>query len=258
MLDGIYVLRMTEEENTEKPIEPNAGESAGSEEKADNNKMESEKAEEVPESANDDETEEDVVEAVVENNPVDSRKDDKNSLYEEIEIPEGVSASINEDVLTISKDRNEIKRVLVSLIDVEVKGNKIVVSATRNRKIEKKLFGTFKAHIRNMIKGLTEGFEYKLRVSNVHFPMNVSYDGNKNLFTIKNFLGEKKDRIINGIPGVDVKVNGDGVVVTGYDIEKTGQVATNIEKGAKVVGKDRRVFQDGIHMIAKPGRVYLE
>jgi large subunit ribosomal protein L6 len=88
--------------------------------------------------------------------------------------------------------------------------------------------------------------------------MNVSYDGNKNLFTIKNFLGEKKDRIINGIPGVDVKVNGEDVVVTGYDIEKTGQVATNIEKGAKVRNKDRRIYQDGIFIIQTPGRVYLE
>ena len=88
--------------------------------------------------------------------------------------------------------------------------------------------------------------------------MNVSYDAGKNLFTIKNFLGEKKDRIINGIEGVDVKIDGEDVIVSGYDIEKTGQVATNIEKGAKVRNKDRRVYQDGIFIIQKPGRVYLE
>ncbi len=212
--------------------------------------MEENKVEDItPEDAEDSKTEEDV-----EGKP----QGDKNDLYEEIEIPEGVTANISDDVLTMSKEGKEIKRVLVSLIDIKIQDNKIIISAFRNRKIEKKLFGTFKAHIRNMIKGLTEGFEYKLRVSNVHFPMNVSYDGNKNLFTIKNFLGEKKDRIINGIPGVDVKVNGEDVVVTGYDIEKTGQVATNIEKGAKVRNKDRRIYQDGIFIIQKPGRVYLE
>ena len=27
-----------------------------------------------------------------------------------------------------------------------------------------------------MIKGLTEGFKYKLQIANVHFPMNVSHD----------------------------------------------------------------------------------
>ena len=224
-------------------------------------KMESSKSpveESTPEDVDNTKTEMDVVEETVENNPVNSNKDDKDSLYEEIEIPEGVSAEIVDDVLTVKKDDKEIKRKLVSLLDIEVKGNKVVISAERNRKLERKLFGTFKAHINNMIKGLTEGFEYKLRVSNVHFPMNVSYDAGKNLFTIKNFLGEKKDRIINGIEDVDVKIDGEDVIVSGYDIEKTGQVATNIEKGAKVRNKDRRVYQDGIFIIQKPGRVYLE
>ncbi len=217
-----------------------------------------EKQEEVPESTNEEETVEEVIEEVVENNPANSRKDDKDSLYEEIELPEGVSASVEDGVLTVKKNDKEIKRKLVSLLDVAVQGNKVVISAERNRKIERKLFGTFKAHVKNMVKGLTEGFEYKLRVSNVHFPMNVSFDGNSNKFTIKNFLGEKKDRIIDTIPGVDVKVNGEDVVITSHDIEKAGQVATNIEKGAKVRGKDRRIYQDGIFIIQKPGRVYLE
>ena len=211
--------------------------------------------ESTPEDVDNTKTEMDVVEESVENNPVNSNKD---SLYEEIEIPEGLSAEIVDDVLTIKKDDKVIKRKLVSLLDIEVKGNKVLINAERNRKLERKLFGTFKAHINNMIKGLTEGFEYKLRVSNVHFPMNVSFDSNSNKFTIKNFLGEKKDRIINGIDGVDVKIDGEDVIVSGYDIEKTGQVATNIEKGAKVRNKDRRVYQDGIFIIQKPGRVYLE
>lgn len=231
-------------------------------------KMEENKVEEVPESSNEDETVEDVVEEVVET-PGSASEDaeghkpaaesrDKDNLYQEIELPEGITAEVVDDVLTVKKDDKEIKRKLVSLIDIEVKGNKIIISAVRSRKIETKLFGTFKAHVNNMIKGLTEGFEYKLRVSNVHFPMNVSYDGNANRFTIKNFLGEKKDRIINTIPGVDVKVDGETVIVTGYDIEKTGQVATNIEKGAKVKGKDRRIYQDGVFIIQKPGRIYLD
>lgn len=225
------------------------------------NKRVEEKMEEVSESSNPEETTEDVVEEVVADAEslkptADSR--DKNNLYEEIELPEGITANVEDDVLIMKKDDKEIKRVLVSLINIVVKGNKIIVSADRSRKIETKLFGTFKAHVRNMIKGLTEGFEYKLRVSNVHFPMNVSFDANKNLFTIKNFLGEKKDRLINTVPGVDVKINGEDVIVSGYDIEKTGQVATNIEKGAKVRGKDRRIYQDGIFIIQKPGRVYLD
>ena len=186
-----------------------------------------------------------------------TKKKDKNNLYEEIDFPEGITANVDDDVLIVKKDDKELKRKLGALIDVKIEGNKIVVSAKRSRKTEKKLFGTFKAHIKNMIKGLGEGFNYKLKIANVHFPMNVSYDDNKKELTVKNFLGEKKDRVIKLLEGVNVKVDNEEILIDSYDIERAGQVATKIEKGTRVRNKDRRVFQDGIFIIEKPGRVYL-
>ena len=113
------------------------------------------------------------------------------------------------------------------------------------------------AHIKNMIKGLTEGFKYKLQIANVHFPMNVSHDKENNELIIKNFLGEKQDRIVKLIPGVEIKVDKETIEIESFDIEKAGQCAANIEKGAKVRNKDRRIFQDGIFIIEKPGRSFL-
>ena len=84
------------------------------------------KINEVPESTNEDETMEEIIEDIVKQKPAGSR--DKNNLYEEIEIPEGINASIDNDVLTVSKDGKEIKRVLVSLIDVKIKDNKNMFS----------------------------------------------------------------------------------------------------------------------------------
>ncbi|MFH1359056.1 MAG: 50S ribosomal protein L6 [archaeon] len=184
-------------------------------------------------------------------------KTNKNRLYEEIEIPEGIIASIEDDILIIKKEDKELKRKLISLLDIKVEGNKVLLSAKRPRKIERKLFGTFKAHINNMIKGLTEGFTYNLTIANVHFPMNVSFDKGNNEIVVKNFLGEKKDRRIKLLEGVDVKVDKDTIEIKSYDIEKAGDSATRIEKGTKVRNKDRRIYQDGIFITEKPGRVYL-
>jgi len=184
-----------------------------------------------------------------------SKKDKK--LYEEIEIPEGISTEIIDDVLIIKKQDKVLKRKLNPLIKVKVDDKKIIISAKKMRRTEKRLFGTFKAHIKNMIKGLTEVFVYKLQVANVHFPMNVSHDKENNEIVVKNFLGEKKDRRIKLNDEVDVKVDKDIIEVSSYDIEKAGHSATKIEKGAKVRNKDRRIFQDGIFLIEKPGRVYL-
>lgn len=178
-------------------------------------------------------------------------------LYEEIEIPEEITSIIEGDFITMKKDNKEIKRKLNRLINTKIEGNKIIINSKKTSKKERKIFGTVKAHIKNMIKGLTEGFRYKLEVANVHFPMTVSFDNNKHVFIVKNFLGEKKDRIIKSIPGVDVNINKNIIELESIDIEKAGQVATNLEKGTKIRKKDRRIFQDGIFLVEKPGRSFL-
>jgi len=182
----------------------------------------------------------------------------KLDLIEEIEIPEGLSAEIDENMLTIRKGDKENKRKINTLIEVKIEGNRIILSCKRNKKTERKMFGTNKAHIRNMIKGLTEGFTYKLAIANVHFPMNVSFDKGKNSLIVKNFLGERKDRIIKLVDGPEVRVNKDIIEITYHDIEKAGDCATKIEKGTKVRNKDRRIYQDGIFITEKPGRIYLK
>ncbi len=184
-------------------------------------------------------------------------KKDAKELYEEIQIPNEISAEIREGFLILKKNDKEVKRKLNDLINFKIIENKIIISSEKNRRIEKRLFGTFSAHIKNMINGLTKGFIYKLQIANVHFPMNVIYNKEKNEIIVKNFLGEKKDRIIKLVPEVEVKIDKDIIELKGFDIEKTGHVATNIEKGTRVRNKDRRIYQDGIFIIEKPGRVYL-
>jgi len=44
----------------------------------------------------------------------------------------------------------------------------------------------------------------------------------------------------------------EGKSVLRHDKEKTGQTVANIERAGKIVGRDRRVFQDGIYITEKP------
>lgn len=181
----------------------------------------------------------------------------KADLYEEIEIPDGIIANLNGSFLIMKKNSKELKRKLTLLIDFKIDGNKLIISSRKNRKLERRLFGTFKAHIKNMIKGLNEMFVYRLKIVNVHFPMNVSYNISKNELIVKNFLGEKKDRIIKLIDDVDITIEKDDIIIKSHDIEKAGIAATKIEYGTKVRKKDRRIYQDGIYIIEKPGKIYM-
>ena len=175
-------------------------------------------------------------------------------LKAEIEIPEGMHASIEHNNLVIKKGDIEIKRKLNALINSILEGNKIILEKKKATKKNKKIFGSFEAHFRNMIKGLNQNFVYRLQIASVHFPVTVSVDKAKNELIVKNFLGEKTDRRINLIEGVNVKVNRDIIEVESSDKEKAGKCAANIEKGTKVTNKDRRIYQDGIYIIEKPGR----
>ena len=182
---------------------------------------------------------------------------EKKALRAEIAVPSGIDVRIEKQIIHIKKADKEIERNIHPFLIVKHEDNKIIITARKNRKTEKRLLGTLEAHINNMIKGLQEGFRYKLQVVNVHFPMTVTYDKAKDEFVVKNFLGEKNDRRIPLVKGVAVKINKDIVEIESHDIEKAGQVATNIEKGTHVRNKDRRIYQDGIFIIEKPGRSYL-
>ena len=111
------------------------------------------------------------------------------------------------------------------------------------------MVGTFASHVSNMIKGVSEGFEYRMKVVYAHFPMQLKVDGRK--LMISNFLGEKKPRSANILGISAVKTTADEVIVTGIDKEDVGQTAANIEQATRIKRFDPRVFQDGIYTVEK-------
>ena len=66
-----------------------------------------------------------------------------------------------------------------------------------------------------------------------------------------NFIGEQQPRIAKILPGIDVKVEGDDIIVSGADIETVGQTAANIQQSTHIRNKDLRKFLDGIYVYKK-------
>ncbi|GBC71268.1 50S ribosomal protein L6 [Candidatus Calditenuaceae archaeon HR02] len=109
--------------------------------------------------------------------------------------------------------------------------------------------GTVKANIKNMIIGVTQGFTYKLKIVQSHFPMSVKVQGGN--LVVENFAGEKYPRVIRLPEGVKVQVKGDDVIVTGIDKYLVGLAAGRIEQGTRITRKDLRKFLDGIYIYEK-------
>ncbi len=168
----------------------------------------------------------------------------------EVEVPKEVKADVKEGVVTIEGPKGKLERKLYHpKISIEKKDDKIVVKCEFARRKEKALVGTFAAHIRNMIKGVTEGFVYKMKIVYSHFPMKVSVKGDEVI--IENFLGEKHPRKAKIFGNVKVSIKGDEVIIEGINREEVGQTAANIEFATKIKDRDVRVFQDGIYIVSK-------
>jgi large subunit ribosomal protein L6 len=177
----------------------------------------------------------------------------KKELFQEIEIPEGMEINIDGSEVIVKGKEGELKRTFgQNKLAFEKKENKIIIGHKKATKQEKKLMNTIAAHIKNMIKGVDEKFEYKVKICFSHFPMTVEVEGNK--ATIKNFLGEKIPRIAKIPEGVEVKADKEFITITSNNKELAGQTAANFEKATRITSRDRRVFQDGLFIINKAGR----
>lgn len=174
-------------------------------------------------------------------------------LKDDIEVPENVQVTLAGGVVKVKGPQGEVsKKLHHPRVKLEKKSKHVIISSEFPRKSEKALVGTYGAHIRNMIVGVTKGFEYKMKIVYAHFPIKASVRGNE--FVIENFLGEKFPRKTTIVGATKVSIKGDQVVLTGADVEEVGQTAANIERATKIKGLDPRVFQDGIYIVEKPGR----
>ncbi len=172
-------------------------------------------------------------------------------VFKEVVVPKGVDVEINGLFVRVSGPKGVLERDFSHARGVLLKkeDSRVVVETYFARRREKALVGTIAAHIKNMIHGVTKGYRYKLKIVYSHFPVSVVVDEKERIIRIKNFLGEKADRIARIIgDDVKVRVEGDDVIVEGIDKEHVGQTAANIELATKVKDKDRRVFGDGIYI----------
>jgi len=191
----------------------------------------------------------------------------KKSLFQEIEIPEGIQVELEGSLLTVKGSEGENQKDFdIGTLEFKKEKNKIVIGHKKSTKREKKRMKTIISHIKNMIKGVQEKFEYKLKICYSHFPFTVEklkicyshFPFTVEILgqeaTIKNFLGEKIPKKINISKGVEIQVDKQNITLKSVNKELAGQAAANLEKITKVKGRDRRIFQDGIYLINKAGK----
>lgn len=140
-----------------------------------------------------------------------------------IEIPEGIKIEISDSEIKVLGPKGELKQKIHPEIKIEVKDSKVLVlPKSELSKKGRGLWGLYGAIVKNMIEGVTKGFEKKLEIEGVGFRANIEGD---NLVLNLGFSNPVK---IKKIEGINFSVEKNVITVSGIDKEKVGFMAALI------------------------------
>eukprot|EP01128_Nolandella_sp_AFSM9_P000874 TRINITY_DN10_c0_g1_i1.p1 TRINITY_DN10_c0_g1~~TRINITY_DN10_c0_g1_i1.p1 ORF type:complete len:192 (+),score=51.84 TRINITY_DN10_c0_g1_i1:47-622(+) len=174
---------------------------------------------------------------------------------ETIEIPTDVTISVKAREVSVTGPRGVLKRSFKHLqVDIKKIGNKITVEVWWGTSLQQATVRTVCSHIKNMVVGVTKGYQYNMRLVYAHFPINTSVVEDNTCLEIRNFVGQKVLRRIKMGEGVTItraEKAKDQLELIGNDLEQVAQSAALITGKTKVREKDIRKFLDGVYVSEK-------
>lgn len=146
----------------------------------------------------------------------------------ELEIPTGVTVTVNENVVTVKGAKGELNLNLVKGSKVNIEENKLTVETEGKTKFDNAMHGTTNALIKNMIKGVSEGYEKGLEILGVGYRFQVR--GNV-LVVNAGYSHPVEVAIPNGL--TVEQVSNTEITVKGIDKELVGEFAAKVRKVRK-------------------------
>jgi large subunit ribosomal protein L6 len=138
-------------------------------------------------------------------------------------VPAGVDISIADQVLTAKGKLGSLSLPLTSDVSVDVADAKVTVTPANDGKKARMMWGTTRALVNNMVKGVSTGFTVNLEINGVGYRAAVQGS------VLNLQLGYSHD-IAFPIPE-DVKISCDkptSIIITGSDKQRVGAVAAKI------------------------------
>ena len=140
-----------------------------------------------------------------------------------VDLPQGVSATIGADIVTVKGAKGTLTLSIKSGIKVVQKDKHLEVEADSSAEGLNAIAGSTRAHLANMVTGVTKGYEKKLEL------VGVGYRAAVQAKSLTLTLGYS--HLINyAIPeGVTIETPSQTeIIVKGIDIQRVGQTAAEI------------------------------
>ena len=139
-----------------------------------------------------------------------------------IEVPSGVTITVDSDVISVKGAKGELTVPHLSDVTVAVEDGKATVARKDDERIAKAQHGLQRSLLNNAVVGVTKGFEKKLEINGVGF--RVSGGGQE----IEMLLGFSHPVKYRAPEGIQLTVNKMEITVAGIDKQAVGQVAAEI------------------------------
>jgi len=168
-----------------------------------------------------------------------------------IDMPKTVKASMNNGIITVEGPKGKLTQAIANdAVKVEIAEDKIIVTRENDEKSTRAAHGLYRQLIRNMVIGVSEGYQKNLTIIGVGYKADLQ----KNILVLT--LGYAND-IEYVIPeGVKIALDGPTKIsVSGIDKQLVGQTAAEIRSLKKPEPyKGKGIRYDNEYVRSKSGK----
>ena len=139
-----------------------------------------------------------------------------------IKIPAGTEVSVSSGEIVVKGKGGTLKRPMHPAVKVEVNNGEAVVSPAQQTRIARALWGTYAAHVRNMVAGVNTPFLKKLEVQGIGYRAEMA--GKQ----LKLQVGFSHPVLMDIPEGITLAVEKNVISVSGANKDVVGQFAATI------------------------------
>jgi len=139
-------------------------------------------------------------------------------------MPKGVSLSQKAGAMSVKGPKGELTKALPAGISIKIEGDKILVMRADDSRENRSKHGLVRAHLANMVKGVTEGWTRELEINGVGYRAEVTGD------TLTMALGYSHPVVFKLPKGISAKVEKNRVALSGSDRDMLGQTAAKVRE----------------------------